>query len=206
MKRTQQRRRGARTLRLLLFCSIADVVPPLAGLRSGSRPARTFIVLVEGGVHCVFLACLLSLPCFAFQYVGPSRRKLQRCSPIRGWFVVPSEYTVVVFVRAGPAFLSFPPSFLFRNVKIRRKQSSRAFSRFALLLFLLRRRRVFRVPFDYLSNSLFVPGVEYISAVFMNFSSVHYARGASRVCVGEEEFFFSLFSFFELSSPCVLGR
>ena len=47
MKRTQQRRRGARTLRLLLFCSIADVVPPLAGLRSGSRPAGTLIVLVE---------------------------------------------------------------------------------------------------------------------------------------------------------------
>ena len=64
----------------------------------------------------------------------------------------------------------------------------------------------FAFQFDYLSNSLFVPGVEYISAVFMNFSSVHYARGASRVCVGEEEFFFSLFSFFELSSPCVLGR
>ena len=61
---------------------------------------------------------------------------------------------------------------------------------------------MFRVPFDYLSNSLFVPGLEYISAVFMNFSSVHYARDASRVCVGEEEFFLSS-SLFSLSPICL---
>ena len=64
----------------------------------------------------------------------------------------------------------------------------------------------FAFQFDYLSNSLFVPGVEYISAVFMNFSSVHYARGASRVCVGEEFFFFSLFSFSEFVFAVRLGK
>ena len=98
-------------------------------------------------------------------------------------------------VRAGPAF------FLFLHLSFsgmcedqkKTKFSSVRVSHF--FLFLLRRRRVFRVPFDYLSNSLFVPGLEYISAVFMNFSSVHYARDASRVCVGEEEFFFLLLSF-----------
>ena len=110
------------------FCSIADVVPPLAGLRSGSRPAGTFIVLVDevciaffSRVFSLFLALrssTLVLPGGSFRDAVPYETGLSCRASTLSYFS---------FVRAQHSF--FSSIFPFQEcVKIRRKQSFRAFA------------------------------------------------------------------------------
>ena len=69
-KRTQQRRRGASTLRVFSVLEVVAATRWFAFWKFGLRERSSF------GLGNIFL-----LSCFAFWFVGPSRRKLQRCSP-----------------------------------------------------------------------------------------------------------------------------